>query len=304
MTRLRRSGADIQPLSRRHVLLGGLTLAAVAATSHNPALAQPPSVDASIQGLEQEHNRSIGIFATNLVSGKTVAHRAQDPFAMCSTFKGYASARILQMAQHGELSIEDRMFVDPEGILPNSPVTETHAGGEMTLAELCQAALQQSDNAAGNILLNRIGGPQAITAFARSIGDERTRLDRWETELNSAIPGDLRDTSTPEALGGGYRALLDGNVLAPAQRKVLEDWMRANQTSSMRAGLPPGWTTADKTGSGDYGSTNDVGIAYGPAGQRVLLAILTRSQADDPKAENMRPLIGELTALVMPTLLA
>ena len=98
--------------------------------------------------------------------------------------------------------------------------------------------------------------------------------------------------------------LLDGDVLAPPQRRLLEDWMRANQTSSMRAGLPPGWTTADKTGNGDYGSTNDVGIAYGPEGQRVLLAILTRSQADDPKAENMRPLIGELTALVMPTLLA
>lgn len=195
------------------------------------------------------------------------------------------------------------MFVDPADILPNSPVTRPRAGGEMTLAELCQAALQRSDNAAANILLNRIGGPQAVTAFARSIGDERTRLDRWETELNSAIPGDLRDTSTPEALGGGYRALLDGTVLAPAQRGLLEDWMRATQTSSIRAGLPPGWTTADKTGSGDYGSTNDVGIAYGPQGQWVLLAILTRSQADDPEAENMRPLIGELTALLMPTLL-
>jgi beta-lactamase class A len=291
-------------LSRRHLLLGGLTLAAVAATSQNTALAQPPSVDASIQSLEQQHNAAIGIFATNLVSGKTVAHRAQDPFAMCSTFKGYASARVLQMAQHGELSLEDTMFVDPAGILPNSPVTKTHAGGEMTLAELCQAALQQSDNAAANILLTRIGGPPAITAFARSIGDERSRLDRWETELNSAIPGDLRDTSAPEALGGGYRAMLDGAVLAPPQRRLLEDWMRANETSSMRAGLAPGWTTADKTGSGDYGSTNDVGIAYGPDGQRVLLAIMTRSQANDPKAENMRPLIGEITTLVMPTLLA
>jgi beta-lactamase class A len=208
------------------------------------------------------------------------------------------------MAQHGELSLDDPMFVDPAGILPNSPVTAPRAGGEMTLAELCQAVLQQSDNAGANILLNRIGGPQAITAFARSIGDQQTRLDRWETELNSAIPGDLRDTSTPEALGAGFRALLDGDVLAPPQRGLLDDWMRANQTSSMRPGLPAGWTSADKTGSGDYGSTNDVGIAYGPEGQRVLLAIMTRTQANDPKAENLRPLIGEVTTLVMPTLLA
>ena len=132
----------------------------------------------------------------------------------------------------------------------------------MTLAELCQAALQQSDNAAANILLSRIGGPQSITAFARSIGDERSRLDRWETELNSAIPGDLRDTSSPEALGGGYRHC-SRDVLAAPQHRQLDDWMRADQTSSMRPGLPPGWTTADKTGSGDYGSTNDVGSRTG-----------------------------------------
>ena len=295
-------------LSRRHVLLGGLTLAAVAACSAKPALADPAEplspIEDRIQALERRHNALIGVYATNLVSDKTVAHRAQDPFAMCSTFKTYASARVLQMAEHGELTLDDKMFVDPAGILPNSPVTETRAGGEMTLAELCQAALQRSDNAAANLLLKRIGGPPAITAFARSIGDDRSRLDRFEIELNSAVPGDPRDTSTPEALGGGYRALLDGGVLAPLQRLQLQGWMRANQTSSLRPGLPPGWTTADKTGSGDYGSTNDVGIAYGPGGERVLIAVLTRSQANDPKAENMRPLIGELTTLVMPTLLA
>jgi beta-lactamase class A len=122
--------------------------------------------------------------------------------------------------------------------------------------------------------------------------------------LNSAVPGDPRDTSTPEALGGGYRDLLTGDALAPLQRGQLEDWMRANETSSMRAGLPPGWTTADKTGSGDYGSTNDVGVAYDPAGRRILLAMMTRSQVNDPKAQNLRPLIAELTALVIPLLLA
>jgi beta-lactamase class A len=174
----------------------------------------------------------------------------------------------------------------------------------MTLDELCQAALQVSDNTAGNLLLQTIGGPQAITEFARSIDDEATRLDRWETELNSAIPGDPRDTSTPHMIGRGYKNLLTRDVLAPPQRQQLEDWMRANETSSMRAGLPAGWTTADKTGSGDYGSTNDVGVAYDPAGRRVLLAMMTRSQVNDPKAQNLRPLIAELTKLLIPVLLA
>ena len=221
---------------------------------------------------------------------------------MCSTFKCYLSARVLQMVDVGELTLDQPAFVDPAAIVANSPRTRPRAGSDMALDELCQAALQVSDNTAANLLLKVIGGPPAITAFARSIGDPRSRLDRWETELNSAVPGDPRDTSTPEALGRGYRSLLAGDALAPPQRQQLEEWMRANETSSMRAGLPPGWTTADKTGSGDYGSTNDVGIAYGPAGQRLLLAIMTRSQVNDPKAPNLRPLIGELTALLLPEL--
>ena len=126
-------------------------------------MANPPPVvtpEIQIAGLEQAHNALIGLFAVNLDSGQTLAHRAQDSFAMCSTFKAYASARVLQMAERGELTLDQQMFVDPAAILPNSPVSGPRAGGEMTLAELCQAALQQSDNAAANILLSRIGGPR------------------------------------------------------------------------------------------------------------------------------------------------
>jgi beta-lactamase class A len=293
-------------MSRRHVLLGGLTLAAVAANV-KPASASPPPIatlEQRIAGLEQAHNVLIGLYAVNLDTAKTLTNRAQDSFAVCSTFKGYAAARVLQMVERAELTLDRTAFVDPADIVANSPRTQPRAGSEMTLDELCQAAVQVSDNTAGNLLLKTIGGPQAITAFARSIGDDRTRLDRWETELNSALPGDPRDTSSPVALGSGYRNLLAGDALAPAQRQQLEDWLRANTTSSMRAGLPPGWTTADKTGNGDFASTNDVGIAYGPDGRRVLLSIMTRTTTDDPKAANNRPLIGELTTLVMPALSA
>ncbi|OBB44446.1 class A beta-lactamase [Mycolicibacterium fortuitum] len=287
-------------LSRRNVLIGSL-VAAAAVGAAAPAFAAP--IDDQLAELERRDNVLIGLYAANLQSGRTIRHRPDEMFAMCSTFKGYAAARVLQMAERGEISLDNRMFVDADALVPNSPVTETRAGAEMTLAELCQAALQRSDNTAANLLLKTIGGPAAVTAFARSVGDERTRLDRWEVELNSAVPGDPRDTSTPAALAVGYRAILAGDALSPPQRGLLEDWMRANQTSSMRAGLPEGWTTADKTGSGDYGSTNDAGIAFGPGGQRLLLVMMTRSQGLDPKAENLRPLIGELTALVLPSLL-
>jgi beta-lactamase class A len=295
-------------LSRRQALLAGLTLAAATACSPKPVLADPaepvPPIQLRIEAMQRTHNAKIGVYAVDLSSGRSITYLDGESFAMCSTFKGYASARVLQTVAHGELTLDQMVFVDPAAIVANSPRTGPRAGGDMTLDELCQAALQVSDNTAGNLLLQIIGGPPAITAFARSIGDDRTRLDRWETELNSAAPGDARDTSSPRALGAGYRMLLTGDVLAPTQRRQLEDWMRANETSSMRAGLPPGWAAADKTGNGDYGSTNDVGVAYGPAGQRVLLAIMARSQANDPKAQNLRALIGELTASVISELLA
>uniref|UniRef100_UPI0011820C68 serine hydrolase n=1 Tax=Mycobacterium tilburgii TaxID=44467 RepID=UPI0011820C68 len=165
--------------------------------------------------------------------------------------------------------------------------------------QLCAAALQRSDNTAANLLLSAIGGPPAITDFARSIGDELTRLDRWELELNTAIPGDLRDTSTPRALGTGIRKLLTGTVLGQAQRGQLEQWMRGNTTSSMREDLLPGWSSADKTGTGDYGSTNDVGMVYGPAGQRILVSIMARSQSANPDAAALRPLIADVTRSVL-----
>ena len=290
------------------MLAGGLAVAGLAALPQKPVLADPadpvPPVHDRIEALQRQHDVKIGVYAVDLESGRTVSHLDGESFAMCSTFKGYAAARVLQMVQNGELTLDRQVFVDPEqAALPNSPRTAPNAGGQMTLADLCAAAVQVSDNAAGNLLLQTIGGPSAITDFARSIGDDRTRLDRWEIELNTAIPGDPRDTSSPRALGGGYRSLLSGDMLALPQRQQLEDWMRANETSSLRTGLPDGWTTADKTGNGDYGSTNDVGMAYGPKGQRLLLAIMTRSQANDPKAANNRPLIGELTKLLTPWLL-
>ena len=295
-------------LSRRQALFGGLTLAAMAAGAPAPALADPPDplagIDERIDALERRHKAIVGVHAVDIETGRNVGHRNAELFAVCSTFKTYAAAAVLQKSERGELALDQKVFVDPAEIVTNSPRTAPRAGSDMTLDELCQAALQVSDNTAGNLLLQAIGGPPAITEFARSIDDEATRLDRWETELNTAVPGDPRDTSTPHMIGRGYKNLLTRDVLTPPQRQQLEDWMRANETSSMRAGLPVEWTTADKTGSGDYGSTNDVGVAYDPAGRRILLAIMTRSQVNDGRTQNLRPLIAELTSLVIPLLLA
>ena len=297
--------------SRRRLLIAGAALTAAAACGHkqsytppllsDPAEPLPPLAD-RIGLLEKRDNALIGLYGLNLESNATVAHRDNDMFAMCSTFKAYLAARVLQKAQRGELVMTDTLYVYPVELQPNSPISAPKAGGRLPLDELCRAVLQRSDNTAANMLLRAIGGPPAITEFARSIGDERTRLDRWEIELNSALPGDPRDTTTPRAFGGGIRAILTGDVLDEAHRRQLEDWMRGNVTSRMRAGLPPGWTSADKTGSGDFASTNDIGIVFGPNGERILLAVMTRTQSDDPKAPALGQLIADVTTLALPTL--
>ncbi len=302
--------------SRRELLLGGASLLFLTAcgqpgntsnaggTLKDPAEPLPPVGD-RIALLEQRYHATVGFYGADLQANRTLSYRQNDRFAMCSTFKAYLAARVLQKAQHGELALTDTLFIDPAAVVGYSPIAGPKAGSRMAVAELCRAVLQRSDNTAANALLRTVGGPPAITAFARSIGDDQTRLDRWETELNSAIPGDPRDTSTPQALGGGFRALLTGDVLDEKHRSQLDEWMRGNVTStrSMRAGLPDGWTTADKTGTGDYGSTNDIGIASGPAGQHILLSIMTRTQSDNPKAEPLQPLIADVTTLVLPWLL-
>ncbi|MCB0940916.1 MAG: class A beta-lactamase [Mycolicibacterium sp.] len=297
--------------SRRHLLIAGAALTAAAACGHKqsytpPRLSDPaeplPPLDDRIGLLEKRDNAFVGLYGLNLESNATVAHRDNDMFAMCSTFKAYLAARVLQKAQRGELVMTDTLYVDPAKLQPNSPISAPRAGGRLPLDELCRAVLQRSDNTAANMLLRAIGGPTAITEFARSIGDEHTRLDRWEIELNSALPGDPRDTSTPRAFGGGVRAILTGDVLDEVHRRQLEDWMRGNVTSRMRAGLPPGWTSADKTGSGDFASTNDIGIVFGPSGERILLAVMTRTQSNDPKAPALGQLIADVTTLALPTL--
>jgi beta-lactamase class A len=298
-------------ISRRGLLIGVSAAAGLAACAATPTHAEPspssdptPAVADGILALENRFDAFVGVWALDLDNGRQVANRADDPFAMCSTFKAYAAGRVLQKDQAGALHLTDAVTIEAVDLVANSPISETRVGQNMTIGELCEAALQRSDNTAGNWLLRIIGGPSAVTTFARTIGDDRTRLDRWETEVNSAVPGDPRDTSSPRGLGGGFQRLLTGDVLDAPHRDQLERWMRGNQTSSLRAGLPEGWTSADKTGGGAYGSTNDVGVVYGPDGRRALLSIMTRSRTDDPDAHDLRSLVAEVTRLVLPYLSA
>jgi beta-lactamase class A len=208
---------------------------------------------------------------------------------MCSTFKWLAAACVLQRVDAGKESLQRRVHFDRSVLLPHSPLTTPHAGADgMTIAQLCEAAITQSDNAAANLLLQSFGGPAGLTAFARSLGDPSTRLDRREPALNEARPGDPRDTTTPRAMAHLLHAALVGDALRPRSRAQLAGWMQACETNGqrLRADLPASWRMGSKTGSGAHGTSNDVGIFWPPGGAPVVVAVyLTGSEAADAERD-------------------
>ncbi|MFC8447458.1 class A beta-lactamase [Kitasatospora sp. NPDC057223] len=259
-------------------------------------------ITARLRELEQQHSARLGVFARNLRTGRSVAYRADESFPLCSLFKTIAAAAVLRDLDHDGEFLAKRIHYTAEdvarsGFSPRTGTAENLEAG-MTVAELCDAAIRYSDNTAGNLLLRQLGGPEAVTRFCRSIGDDRTRLDRWEPELNSAEPWRVTDTTTPRAVGRTYARLTLGDALAPQDRERLAGWLLANTTSGerFRAGLPADWILADKTGGGRYGSNNDAGIAWSPDGTPVLLAVLTTRREEDAPADH--PLVAGAAALL------
>ena len=186
---------------RRTFLLAASALPLASACTAWSAKAQPAaSAGAELAALERAVGGRLGVYALDTGNGARVQHRATEHFPLCSTFKAMLAAAILERSTRESGLLERRLSYGRSDILPNSPITEKHLGQGMSVSALCAATLQYSDNAAANLLMKMLGGPSAVTAFARTIGDQAFRLDRWETELNSAIPGDPRDTTTPEAM--------------------------------------------------------------------------------------------------------
>jgi beta-lactamase class A len=229
-----------------------------------------------ILSIEQRTGARIGLAALDTGSGKRLDYRSEERFPMCSTFKLLATAAVLKRADEKQDQLNRFIRYEAKDILEYAPVTKEHLkDGGMTLGALCAAAIEQSDNTAGNLLLDTIGGPVGLTNFARSVGDEMTRLDRKEPELNSAISFDERDTTSPAAMCGNMERLLLGNVLTGSSRHQLEDWLQHNETGALmvRAGVPKTWTVGDKTGRCGNGATNDVAIIRPPGRAPILIAV-------------------------------
>jgi len=285
------------PIGRRSVL--GAALLAPAACAAPPPAADVPDLAAAaaLAGCEAARRGvRLGVHAVATADGRELAHRADERFAHCSIVKVLAAGAVLDRFPIEQL--DRRLPVEAADLVAHSPSARAHVGTGMTLREAAEAALRYSDNTAGNLLLRAVGGPEGITAFVRSLGDPVTRSDRWEPALNTAVPGDERDTSTPRALSADVRELVLGSRLDVAARELLRGWMLANTTGDarIRAGAPAGWRVADKTGTGGYGTAGDAAVLWPPQGAPIVLTVLTAG--DHPDAQPDEAVFAEVTRIV------
>jgi beta-lactamase class A len=253
------------------------------AENHNDAPSPPIGADVheALAALERNSGGRLGVSAINTGNGIQLHYHADQAFPFCSTFKVILCGAVLSRPGTLEEVLSQRIQFTQSDVVNYSPVSAQHVADGMTVGELCQAALQFSDNTAANVLISLVGGPAAVTSFARSIGDSTFRLDRVETSLNDAIPGDPRDTTSPAAMAQSLNTLALGNALPADARAQLRTWMVGNTTGDkrIRASAPSGWQVGDKTGTGDYGTANDVAVLWPGAGAAPYVIAIYHTQA-------------------------
>ncbi|MFM0310407.1 class A beta-lactamase [Paraburkholderia sp. RL17-383-BIF-A] len=273
------------------------------ATAQGRELARADAIRRRLAEIEAESGGRLGVSIVDTTSGLHAGLRTDERFPMCSTFKVLAAGAVLARTDRGAEDLQRRVVFSHSDVVPNSPATSKHtreltSNAGMSIAELCKAAITLSDNTAANLLLATFGGPAGLTAFARGLGDGITRLDRNEPTLNEAIPGDPRDTTTPNAMLGNLRELLLGEHLSSSSRAQLLAWLAANETGGarLRARLPKDWGVGDKTGTGDHGTANDIAILWPPGRGPVLVTVyLTET---DGSAARSNAAIADVSALV------
>jgi beta-lactamase class A len=281
---------DASLLSRRSWLVGSLLALSPLTQACRCPGARPPSsgigagaavpsaselFTARLEAIERRVGGLLGVAVLDTGSGTQLAFRGTERFPLCSTFKLLLAAAVLARVDAGTEQLERSIAYTEADLLDHAPVTRAHVSeGSLTVRALCAAAVETSDNTAANLLLTALGGPEALTLYLRSLGDDVTRLDRNEPTLNTALPGDLRDTTTPTGILRSLRPCLVGDALSASSRQLLLDWLIASPTglTRLRAGLPEHWRAGDKTGTGARGSTNDLAILWPPGRAPVLVA--------------------------------
>jgi beta-lactamase class A len=285
-------------MRRDELLLGTLATASLFAVPRQAAAAH--DAPANLRALESAGGGRLGVFALDTASGRRISHRSNERFPMCSTFKFLAVAAVFARVDAGRERLERRVSYGERDLLPYAPIARAQAArGSLTIRELCEAALVYSDNTAANLLLAVLGGPAGVTRYARSLGDPLTNLTRTEPSLNSAVPGETRDTTTPLGMAADMRRILTGDALSEPLRRLLVTWLIACRTGRerLRAGLPAKWRAGDKTGSGANGTSNDIAIVWPPQRAPIIVtAYLTGSRRSADARDATLASVGRIVA--------
>jgi beta-lactamase class A len=248
----------------------------------SPSHAQEAAIPA-ISEYERSSLGHIGVYAENLRTGAKLSWRAAERFVMCSTFKASLAACILSRVDRGQDSLETPISYTAADIQDwYAPVAKANlTRGSLSVREMCRAAVEKSDNTCASLLLSRIGGPSAMTAFWRKIGDQVSRLDDPEPFLNRTPPGDPRDTTTPVAMADTLRRLVLGRILSESSRSILTEWLVGCQTGDnrLRAGLPTNWVIGDKTGNNGKDAAGDIAMVWPKANVPIVICVYTRGGA-------------------------
>ena len=289
-------------IPRRELLTGSLIAGPALLSMRASADDRGRELHRAVAGLERRHGGRLGVAVLDNAGSKLIEHRGDERFAMASTFKFVAAAFVLARVDRREESLDRRVVYSRDDLVTYSPVTEKHAGGGgMTVGDICEAAMTLSDNTAANLLLDSFGGPAGLTAYTRSLGDGSTRLDRRETALNEATPGDPRDTTTPAAMVEILRKTVLGTALSASSREQLTAWLVSNKTGDkrLRAGVPGGWRVGDRTGSGGNNATNDIGVVWPPGRAPIIVAAYyAEARASDDERNAVLAEVGRLAAAV------
>lgn len=259
------------------------------------------TVSQKLHQLEINHHVEIGLSAIETYNNTQINYNANKRFPMDSTSKLMTVSAVLKKSESDPALLKQKIFFTANDVKKSgyAPITSRYIKSGMTVSDLCAAALEYSDNAAVNQLMKILGGPNKVTQFARSIGDETYLLVRWEPELNSAIPHDKRDTTTPSAMADSVQKLVLGNALGNSQRQQLQDWLKHCKTGNnrIRAGIPRHFIVADKTGIGGYGSIGDIGVVWRPHASPIVLVVYVRQ--NEKNAHTSDQIIALTTKIVM-----
>ncbi|MCL1135671.1 class A beta-lactamase [Shewanella hafniensis] len=273
------------------------TFIAICLMSISNSNASPLSVKQTVNEFERQ-GWNIGVSVIENSSNNVYSINGDERFSTNSTIKALACAIVLSEVDKNAVSLDDAMMINEQDVVSHSPVMKEFIGKKVTLADACKATMTYSDNTAANFAIKKSGGPEGITSFLRSMGDDITRADRYEPDLNTNLEGDLRDTSTANAMAANFNKLLLGNILSTQSKEQLKDWMMGNKVADnmLRLVLPTGWEIADSTGANSYGARGIISMVWSESQQPLIISIYIKKE--NTAIEEREKVISEIGRVI------